>query len=69
MILLSIRVNEADRYYPVKVEVRRERIRSAMLIINEKVCKYKQRYVDKDTQDFLCKAPFSTDKAHRDREK
>jgi len=54
---LSIRVNMADRYYPLKVESENEeRIRKAARLINEKVLQYKQRYVDKDTQDFLAMA-------------
>ena len=54
---LSIRVNVADRYYPLKVErENEERIRKAARMINEKVLQYKQRYVDKDTQDFLAMA-------------
>ena len=54
---LSIRVNVADRYYPLKVESENEeRIRKAARLINEKVLQYKQRYVDKDTQDFLAMA-------------
>lgn len=54
---LSIRVNVADRYYPLKVEgENEERIRRAARLINEKVLQYKQRYVDKDTQDFLAMA-------------
>lgn len=54
---LSIRVNVADRYYPLKVErENEEKIRKAARMINEKVLQYKQRYVDKDTQDFLAMA-------------
>jgi cell division protein ZapA (FtsZ GTPase activity inhibitor) len=48
---LSIRVNVADRYYPLKVEgENEERIRKAARLINEKVLQYKQRYIDKDTR-------------------
>ncbi|MBM3420152.1 MAG: cell division protein ZapA [Bacteroidetes bacterium] len=54
---LSIRVNVADRFYPLKIEKDdEEKIRSAAKMINEKVLMYKQRYVDKDTQDFLAMA-------------
>jgi len=50
---LSIRVNVADRYYPLKVEREdEEKIRRAARLINEKVLQYKQRYTDKDVQDF-----------------
>ncbi len=54
---LSIRVNVADRYYPLKVErENEEKIRKAARLINEKVLQYKQRYTDKDVQDFLAMA-------------
>jgi cell division protein ZapA (FtsZ GTPase activity inhibitor) len=53
----SIRVNVADRYYPLKVErENEEKIRKAARMINEKVLQYKQRYSDKDVQDFLAMA-------------
>jgi len=54
---LSIRVNVADRYYPLKIDRKdEEKIRKAAKRINEKVLQYKQRYTDKDTQDFLAMA-------------
>lgn len=54
---LSIRVNIADRYYPLKIEEKdEERIRKAAKLINDKVLQYKQRYTDKDVQDFLAMA-------------
>ena len=54
---LSIKVNVADRYYPLKVERDdEEKIRKAARMINEKVLQYKQRYTDKDVQDFLAMA-------------
>jgi len=57
---LSIRVNVADRYYPLKVErENEEKIRKAARMINEKVLQYKQRYTDKDVQDFLAMASCS----------
>jgi len=47
----------ADRYYPLKVErENEEKIRKAARMINEKVLQYKQRYTDKDVQDFLAMA-------------
>ena len=53
----SIRVNVADRYYPLKVErENEEKIRKAARMINDKVLQYKQRYTDKDVQDFLAMA-------------
>jgi len=54
---LSIRVNIADRYYPLKVErENEEKIRKAARMINEKVLQYKQRYSNKDVQDYLAMA-------------
>jgi len=54
---LSIKVNIADRYYPLKIDRSdEEKIRKAARLINEKVLLYKQRYQDKDTQDFLAMA-------------
>lgn len=54
---LSIRVNVADRYYPLKIDRSdEEKIRKAARTINEKVLLYKQRYTDKDLQDFLAMA-------------
>jgi len=54
---LSIRINLADRYYPLKVDTRdEEKIRKAAKLINEKILQYKQRYTNKDTQDFLAMA-------------
>ena len=54
---LSIKVNVADRFYPLKIDSKdEEKIRKAARLINEKVLLYKQRYGDKDTQDFLAMA-------------
>jgi cell division protein ZapA (FtsZ GTPase activity inhibitor) len=54
---LSIRVNLAERYYPLKIDRGdEEKIRRAARMINEKVLQYKQKYVDKDTQDFMAMA-------------
>lgn len=54
---LSIRINVADRYYPLKIDRNDEEdIRRAAKMINEKVLQYKQKYVDKDIQDFLAMA-------------
>jgi cell division protein ZapA len=53
----SIRVNIADRYYPLKINWDdEEKIRRAAKLINDKVLQYKQRYTDKDVQDFLAMA-------------
>ena len=54
---LSIKVNIADRYYPLKIDMDdEEKIRRAAKMINEKILQYKQRYSDKDVQDFLAMA-------------
>jgi len=54
---LSIRVNVADRYYPLRIDRDdEEKIRKAARLISEKVLQYKQRYHDKDVQDFLAMA-------------
>ena len=54
---LSIRVNIVDRFYPLKIDRNdEEKIRKAGKIINEKVLQYKQKYSDKDVQDFLAMA-------------
>ena len=54
---LSIRVNIAERYYPLKVDRSdEEKIRKAVQLINEKVLGYKSRYVNKDVQDWLAMA-------------
>ena len=51
---LSIRVNIADKYYPLKIDRNEEEnIRKAARLINERVLQYKQKYVDKDVLDFL----------------
>lgn len=54
---LSINVNVAERLYPLKIDrVDEEKIRRAAKLINDKVILYKQRYSDKDTQDYLAMA-------------
>jgi len=54
---LSIRVNIAERYYPLKVDRNdEEKVRRAVKLINEKVLGYRQRYGDKDVQDWLSMA-------------
>jgi cell division protein ZapA len=54
---LSIRVNVAERYYPLRIDRNdEERIRLAARLINDKVTQYKQHYADKDMQDFLAMA-------------
>ncbi len=54
---LSIKINVADRYYPLKIAVvDEERIRSAAKRINEKIMQYHQRYANRDIQDALSMA-------------
>ncbi len=54
---LSINVKVAERSYPLRVDRKdEERIRRAAKLINDKVLQYKQRYNDKDVQDFLAMA-------------
>ncbi len=54
---LSINVNVAERYYPLKIDRNdEEKIRKAARLINEKVQQYKMRYNDKDVQDYLAMA-------------
>ncbi len=51
---LSIRLNIADKYYPLKVERdEEERLRKAAKLINDKILQYKQKYTSKDVQDFM----------------
>lgn len=51
---LSIKVNIADRYYPLKIDrSEEESIRKAARLINERVLQYKQRYAEKDVLDFM----------------
>lgn len=51
---LSIRINIAERYYPLKVSRNEEeKIRKAAKVINDKLLLYKQSYAGKEAQDFL----------------
>ena len=55
--MLSIKVQIAERFYPLKIKRQdEEKIRQAAKLINDKVLQYKQRYTDKDTQDFMAMA-------------
>jgi cell division protein ZapA (FtsZ GTPase activity inhibitor) len=54
---LSIKVQIAERFYPLKIQRQdEEKIRKAARLINDKVLQYKQRYTDKDDQDFIAMA-------------
>ena len=50
-----MRIIIAGREYPFKIdnEEDEERIRKAGRLINERLIQYKQRYSDRDVQDFL----------------
>jgi len=51
---LSIRINIAEQYYPLKVNRNEEeRIRKAAKLINDKLLQYQQTYSEKDVKDFL----------------
>ncbi|HON17663.1 MAG TPA: cell division protein ZapA [Salinivirgaceae bacterium] len=53
----TIKVNIAERYYPLKImRADEEKIISAAKRINDAVLQYKKIYVDKDNQDFLAMA-------------
>ena len=55
--MLSIKVQISERFYPLKIKRQdEEKIRQAARLINDKVLQYKQRYTDKDTQDFMAMA-------------
>jgi len=53
----TIRVNIADRYYPLKIKRSDEsKVRNAAKRINDTVFQYKKVYSDKDAQDFMAMA-------------
>jgi cell division protein ZapA (FtsZ GTPase activity inhibitor) len=55
--MLSIKVQIAERFYPLKIKGQdEEKIRKAAKLINDKILQYKQRYTDKDAQDFMAMA-------------
>jgi len=55
--MLSIKVQIAERFYPLKIKLHdEEKIRKAARLINDKILQYKQRYTDKDSQDFMAMA-------------
>jgi len=54
---LAIKLKIIDRYYPLRIDWQdEEKLREASRRINEVVDKYRQRYNDKDNQDFLAMA-------------
>lgn len=49
-----IKLQIVGRYYPLVIERKdEERYRKAARLINDKVAQYKEKYRDKDIQDFL----------------
>jgi cell division protein ZapA len=54
---LAIKLKIIDRYYPLRIDWQdEEKLREASRRINDVVDKYRQRYTDKDNQDFLAMA-------------
>ncbi len=54
---LSIKVNIADRIYPLKVEIEEEEmVRSAAKNINDKIKVFQEKYAVSDKQDLLSMA-------------
>ncbi len=54
---LTIRVNIADRYYPLRIDKNEEeQVRKAAKRINDTVLQYRKLYKDNDGQDFLAMA-------------
>lgn len=54
---LAIKLKIIDRYYPLRIDWKdEEKLRESSRRINEVVDKYRQRYTDKDNQDFLAMA-------------
>lgn len=54
---ISLNISIAERSYPLKIDRKdEEKIIKAARLINEKVLLYKQKYQDKDTQDYLAMA-------------
>lgn len=52
-----IKLQIVGRFYPLVIERKdEEKFRKAAKLINDKVAQYKQRYRDKDIQDFLSMA-------------
>jgi len=51
---LSIRLNIADRFFPLKVNRNEEeQLRKAAKLINDRITKYKLKYTSKDLQDIM----------------
>lgn len=54
---LTIRVNIADRYYPLTIKKQEEeKLRKAAKRINDTILQFKKKYAEKDSQDFLAMA-------------
>lgn len=53
----TIKVNIADRYYPIKIKrIDEAKVRNAAKRINDMVLQYRKIYSEKDSQDFLAMA-------------
>ncbi len=56
---LSIRINIADKYYPLKVKREdEERMRKAAGIVNESLLKYKKSFSSEDDSDYMAMVAF-----------
>ena len=53
---ISIKIAERSYEFKIRKEEEEERIRKAGRLINERLYQYKQRYSDRDVQDFLAYA-------------
>jgi len=52
--LITIRVNIADRFYPLTIKRNEEEnVRKAAKRINDTILQFKKKYNEKDSQDFL----------------
>ena len=66
---LSIKINIAERIYPLKVDASEEEfVRKAAKEINEQIKQYQDRYAVKDKQDLLamCLLQYATKSAKLD---
>lgn len=51
---LSIKINIAEKFYPLKIEKNEEEdIRKAAKMVNDRLMQYKRKYTESDMSDFL----------------
>lgn len=61
---ISIKINIADRIYPLKINIHEEEnVRRAAKMINERIKQFQENYAVKDKQDLLsmCVLQFATE--------